>query len=229
MNGYRCPHRPVQDIPRPRRPNRRPIARREARRRLDRQEGVSPAASRPPTARGRGRRPRRSQSDHEPQTWLEPVPNFFRVEPFPGPASMLSRMPELTGERARCRNRWCQIDGVGSYYLCSDHAEKKKRHQFGDTKKTQRHQFGAPVRADNARQIHVGHRLANQRETAWSRFSQQRQQFGRVSGYRDRLTPEWDDHVVVRVGPVRKKRRQAANDRGAVRTLDQIELAGVKG
>ncbi len=80
------------------------------------------------------------------------------------------------------------------------------------------------ARAVRARQNHVWHRLANQRETEPSRLRQQRQQLRRVTGYRELLVLELYENEVVRVRRVGDRLHRAANDPGAVRTLDQVEL-----
>ncbi len=81
------------------------------------------------------------------------------------------------------------------------------------------------LQADSARQVHVGHRLTSQRETAAFRFRRKRQQCWWVSGYRELLTAKRDDQEVVRVRLGGDRLRCATNDPGAVRALDQIELA----
>jgi hypothetical protein len=53
------------------------------------------------------------------------------------------------------------------------------------------------IRAVSARQVRPRHRLANHRETEPSRLGQQRQQLGRVAGYCELLTAEWDNQDVM--------------------------------
>ena len=53
------------------------------------------------------------------------------------------------------------------------------------------------ARANSTCQVHIGHRLADQRKTVLSRVSKQLQQFGRVSGNREFLAPESNDDEVI--------------------------------